>query len=468
MAEGCSIAYGLEVSAGRLVLARAARRGPAQVVLAAAADSDEARRALSAVAREVEQGAAALAVSVPAAQTVVRRLRAPFASVRKAAKVWPSLLDVDLPFPVEGAACAFGEPRVEGMGTLAIAAAIRKGDLSAFDDACRAAGFDPTHADAEALALWDQLAEEAPPVRAGQPRALVWLGADHVALMRGRGTEFMAVHLLRASPLAADPEARAAFESLWASRLGPVLQAHLAETESAEMDLWWAGPGAEDEERTSQLRRRLPPGLAVRHEVLRQPESFLARSLARRAAAGTGIDFKTGEFANPARERAGCRRRRSARLCAAAAAVLVLALNLGEGVQRQRRDDALQRELAAAARAIAGPGIPRGQEVLMVERALAERDEATRPFRTALDPAGLEGRLVQVLDEADALDLEVSRLTMSPLALLIEGSAVSIQAVEGLAERMGVQGWTVQSDTPGRTPEGRPRFILKGARRHEG
>ena len=112
MADGFKIAYGLEISAGRLVLARAARRGAVHALPVLSLDSEESRRALQSVAREVEQGAAALAVCAPAAQTVLRRLRAPFASVRKAEKVWASLLDVDLPFPVEGAACSYGAPRV--------------------------------------------------------------------------------------------------------------------------------------------------------------------------------------------------------------------------------------------------------------------------------------------------------------------------------------------------------------------
>ena len=130
MGAGYKLAYGLEVAGGRLIVAQASRRGVPQVVVNAALESDEARQILSTIAREVQRGTAALAVAVPAVQTVVRRLRAPFASVRKAARVWPSLLDVDLPFPVEGAACAYGPAHVDNDGTVAIAAAIRHGDLT--------------------------------------------------------------------------------------------------------------------------------------------------------------------------------------------------------------------------------------------------------------------------------------------------------------------------------------------------
>ena len=468
MAGGYKAAYGLELAGGRVVLARATRRSAPQVVYAGGADSEEARRLLAAVAREAERGSAALAAAAPAEQTVIRWLRAPFASVRKAARVWASLLDVELPFPVEGAVCAYSSPRLADGGTVALAAAIRQGDLAAFRDACRAAGFEPTHADAEGLALWEQLAVDTPPARAGQPRALVWLGAGHVLVLRGRGTALLAAHLLRASPGENGTDAQEAFDRLWGARMGPILAAHLAETESAELDVWWAGSGAEDDELTGRLRRLLPAGLALRHETVRQPASLLARALARRAANGAGVNFCTGEFSHPARLRKEGRARRAAVAGAAAAALAVLGLNAGEAVLRQRRDAGQQERLTAAARAIAGPVVLHGQEARMVENALARRDEETQAFRRALDPEGLEAQLVGVLEDAAALDLDVSRLALSPLALAMEGSAASIQAIERLTERLEARGWAVQSDTPGRTSDDRQRFILKGAARHEG
>ena len=464
MADGCKTAYGLDVSAGRFMLARCGRRGAPQVVLAAAADSDEARRAMQAAAAEAAKGAAALAVAAPAALTAVRRLRAPFASVRKAAKVWPALLDVDLPFPVESAACFYGAPRVENGGTAALAAALRRSDLDAFLDTCRAAGAEPTHCDAEALALWSQHLAEAPPAREDGVRALVWLGADHVLVARGRGAEFMAAHVLRASPLADPP----AFAALWAGRARQILAAHLAETSAAELDLWWTGPGAEDEARLAEWRRALPAEIACRHETHRQPASFLARALARRAADGSGVNFRSGPDAHPAVVRAESRARRRAYLGVAAAALLVLALNLGEAVARRGRLAAAQRELAALARSVAGEAVPRGQETLMVERAISRRDEETKPFRIARDPAGMEAQLARVIEEAAALGVEISQLGLSPAAISLRGAAPNQAVVETFADRLEAGGWSVQSEAAGTAPDGRPQFILKGMVRHGG
>ena len=85
-----------------------------------------------------------------------------------------------------------------------------------------------------------------------------------------------------------------------------------------------------------------------------------------------------------------------------------------------------------------------------------------------MDAVGLEGRLKGALEAADALGVEISRLGMSPVAVSIEGSAAHIDAGGNFAERLRGLGWSVQSDSPGQTPEGRQRFILKGMAGHEG
>ena len=62
----------------------------------------------------------------------------------------------------------------------------------------------------------------------------------------------------------------------------------------------------------SRLRQAAPAGMAVRHETVRRPAALLARALARRAAAGTGLNFKTGRHANPVHLRMEARQRRRA------------------------------------------------------------------------------------------------------------------------------------------------------------
>jgi len=468
MSDGHKTAYGVQATASGILVVRGGHRREAQLLLEAAPDSPEAQRLMETIRLEVEKGAAALAICAPAAQTVIRPLRAPFASLKKAGRVWDSLLDVNLPFPVESASCCYSNVRIEQGGTLSTAAAIRKSDLEACGEAWQTAGLSPTHCDAEALALWSQQEVEAPSVRSELPRAVVWLGEDHVSISRGCGTTFMAAHILRASPLAESPEEQKAFDTLWMARMHQILTAHLAATSASEMDLWWAGPGAEDESRVARLRKALPADIPLRQEIHRNPDSFLARAIARRALDGSGINFKTGEQAHPAVVRTQAKALTRAYAGVSAAALLVLALNLGISTFRQHRVESLQEQLSEAAQSITGHRVSRGQESLMVERAVTQRDEATQPFRNALDIDGMEGRFARVMEEADVLGIEISKLTVSPLALSVEGTATSIQAIEGLAERLRAKDWQVQTDSPGRTPEGRQQFILKGTANHEG
>jgi len=448
------------------LLVRAAPRGAPQSVVDAPTESEEAVRALGAAAAEVSQGRAALAVAAPAVQTFVRRLHAPFASPAKAAKVWNALLDVELPFPVESAQCAFGSPQVAAGATTSIAAAVRKPDLEAAVAAWRAEGCDPTHCDVEALALWDQQNAEVPPVRGDLSRAVVWLGADHVALVRGRGTEFLAAHVLRIPP-AAEQAGRSAFESLWAERVPRILAAHLAETGADGMDLWWAGTGAEDGTWLARLRQLLPSG-GLRHETHRQPAAFLARALARRAMAETGANFLQGAAAHPALVRMRARAHRRVYLGIVAAALAILAMNGATAWVRGRRLVAVQAELTAAARAIAGDTVVYGEEVLAVQRALPARDAETEAWRSALDPIGVEGLLAGAIRDAAAFGIQIAHLKMTGAAMAMEGSAADAPAIDHLGESLRGQGWTIDSHSPGAAADGRPRFILKGTLRHEG
>ena len=104
----------------------------------------------------------------------------------------------------------------------------------------------------------------------------------------------------------------------------------------------------------------------------------------------------------------------------------------------------------------------------MVERAISRRDEETKPFRVAADPAGMETQLARVLESAAVLGVEISQLGLSPAAISLRAAAPNQSVVETFADRLANEGWTIQSENSGTAPDGRPQFILKGMVRHDG
>ena len=246
-----AVAYGLDRTAGRLVVARSVRGRPAVLLHDGAPGAPGAAEALAAARADVLAGKAALAIAAPPAATFIRELRTPISSPAKAARVWASLLDLELPFPVEQAAHFAAPPRKLPEGGLATcAAAIRADDLQGALADADAAGIPATHVDALAPALYDALTRTAPPARGDAQRAVVWIDDAFVAVARGTGAAFGRAHLWRASPLAGGGPA--AFLPLWQARAATYLEPPGGDAK-APLDVYFAGPGAADAALVAQL-----------------------------------------------------------------------------------------------------------------------------------------------------------------------------------------------------------------------
>ena len=90
-------------------------------------------------------------------------LRADSASRAKAEKVFPSLLDIQLPFPLEDCLYQFVEFRRTSEGMVsALVCAARREAIQACLDRYQAQGADPMLLDHEGLALWTQSLVEWP------------------------------------------------------------------------------------------------------------------------------------------------------------------------------------------------------------------------------------------------------------------------------------------------------------------
>lgn len=438
-----SIAYAFEASAARCVLVRGRRRGnriDTETLHEGAGPLPEPLR--RAIEQDVQRGLAVTAASLPPHESVIRALRAPFARLDQARRILPSLLDVQLPFPLEKAVHLFtgAVPSPEGgLDLLGVAARIE--DVERAVARTRDAGLDPVELHHEGLVLWSRECGE--DRTAGKVRCLLHIGAAHSTFVWGRGGRLIGVFSARVNP--AEPAGLDALASRMASWLRTLPE------EIREQASWRiAGlvPGTAD-----LARLKSAGGLPAAAAVAADAGTYLARALAGGALAGDD-HLRIGPTAHPAaRALSEAHGRRSLRLALAAAAAVMtaaLALPWATGLANDR----LQERIAQRAAELAGVPAPRGQEVLTVKRAFEAEAGKTRTFDLAMR-GGHAGDLFALVDRARQAGIVLRSLRSSLTSWTIEGEGDA----ESLAYVLRNKGWQVKV-TAG---EGRA-FVLEGRR----
>jgi hypothetical protein len=420
--------------------------------------------------RAVEQGAGSAAVPVaaalPACAGFVRRLTAPLDSPAKALRVLPSLLDIELPFPLESCAHGFIDcAKAPGGGVEALALAARTEDVTAHLERLRAQGVDPLLLTHEAVALWGQAADEHPLARE-QVRLVAYLGADRISLAAGTGRGLDAATGLRQGlrELFADAAPPAARQVI-AQRLAPWWRAQQARLGGGGHVIW-CGPGATDAQRVREVSALLFGGEPPKSVPVKEPEYLLPRGLAARLLAhpaGEG-NLRSGALAHPGAERAS-RQRDARRLAALAASALLLAgLSAGWRVLLDHEKNRWQQRLVAEAATLAGTDrLPPGQERLAAQRAMDEQAAGWAAFRQSLEP-GADATLARVLASAGRPGLSLQVLTLRPASLLIHGAAMEWSDGEYLERALTADGWRVKLERRDAGADERVHFTLQGER----
>ncbi len=288
-----SVAFGIDFSASKSVIVRAVGRG---------------RRvrfeALPALPEQVECAAA-----LPTYECFARRIVAPLASAEKARKVLPSLLDVQLPFPIEKCVSLFPEVIAAGAHSDALAVVARVEEVEAALGRLQEQRVDATRLDHEALALWARLCDEVPP-RENEIRAVAYLGLDRCALVVGRGARFLG---------ATGSRSPSVDHQRWSSFLRAQLGA------DADAPFTWAlvGPGVAVD---SQRALRRPEGTTFLN--VNAPDQFLARALAARAISDATLpcNFRSGPLEHPSVRARESRAARLASTACVAASIALIAL----------------------------------------------------------------------------------------------------------------------------------------------
>lgn len=437
-----SVARGVDLSGGRAITVEAKRRRRGALFRSAEATS-----------------AAPCAAALPIHAAFLRRLATPLQSMDKARRVLPSMLDIELPFPLESCAHAFLDLARTPQGnveTLAVAA--RMEDVAAHLERQRAAGFNPTTIEHEAVALWRQSVEEAP-IAHSQRRILIYLSEDRIGLVSGGGSGLETATGLRlGAHELLDPQSSGARRlALWCR----------TQREKHPDDIWhlaWCGPGADRPELRAALAAILTGGAELKNITHREPAAFLARGLAAGLVSGASAEgnLRQGALAHPDIAAASRRQSRGRWIGLGAAALLLIAVNLAWMHHLTRARDQWQERLYAEARLVAGTDrLPRGQELLTAERALESQAAGWTLFQHAMEP-GAQVVLAQLLRAATPYDMTFHNLIIRPQSLVIHGTAGDWSHGERLSAALAGNGWKTQLERSDAGADERVHFTLKG------
>ncbi|MBU0714687.1 MAG: hypothetical protein KJ964_04965, partial [Verrucomicrobia bacterium] len=315
-------------------------------------------------------------------------LNSPLVSRAKAEKVLPSLLDIQLPFPVEDCLYRFVEFRRTPEGTVsALVCAARREAIQACLERYQVQGTDPMLLDHEGLALWTQSLVERP-AEPRRHRVLICLANDHVTLVIGCGERYGNAHSLQmpachesldfardlesverqASPESA--EGRSASDGDLVNRLQLILHAGLP----VGVGVQWLFCDARTGEAAvvDMLHRSLTlvwPGPLT---LIEEPASFLARALCARALKRGPLrcNLRQQAFTHRAVLRAADGRARAAAVGILIAGILLAGFSLTSRLLGERRLNRVKSEIAAVAGELApGVTIPYGREIPEVQKA---------------------------------------------------------------------------------------------------
>lgn len=411
-----------------------------------ASDGEIRQMLLAQAGRQNVEIAGCLATS----ESLTMWISAPFPSVTKAKKVFPSLLDIQLPFPLEE--CLYlllNIRRTPDNKTRALAVAARRETIQARLEQYQSKGIDPTRLDHEGLALWTQSLVEIP---AGDEaaRAIIYLDRDHATLVIGTSSEFVNAHSTRLSSANAPAETETTDRLLeWIRRI-----LH-AEPQIGKPTLWaFCGPGASDPALATRIHQELNrdwPGPCVTHN---EPETFLARSIGRRALFPDPLNcnLRINELIHPSiLARVKKHASRTAALILISG-LLLCAFNLAWFLVSRNRFARVQRAIATLSRELApGTLVPYGMEVHTVRIAMKQQAEFMTPFLNAFAPSLLI-RLADIIKAGQAAKITFQKLALNSDRIEISGATEDWNHCEQLADSLKRMGFAVklvraQSDT---------------------
>jgi len=386
-------------------------------------------------------------------------LDTPFASKTKAGKILPSMLDVQLPFPLEECCFCFAQFRKRADKNISVlAVAARREAVQKRIGAYQSSGIDPVIIDHEGLALLDQSLAEIP----SQPdsnRVLISLDSDRVAVIIGSENYFINAHSLQIQTGLEE----AIRDGDIVNRIRRILRAELPPKQTTE---WmFCGPLAKRQDIVNRLAplRNEWPGPAAAHD---SPESFLPRALAIRAISGeeSRCNLRRNELTHPALLDQAQKRASNASFAFLLAGIILIAFNLAWQViastqfsNAKNRISGLCRELSPDRR------ITYGRETEEIQPVVQKRLEDFAPVINAFNQP-LSIPLAGLINAAKKTDLSYSRLELSRDTILISGTTEDWDYCDQLLKYVRSLAYLAEVERHEAEDDNGVRFTLKGSK----
>ncbi len=443
-----NISYGLELDEDHVVVVRAelcGRKRHHEVLCEERlpVESGVVVKTLAHMESESRRGVAVIAGGVSVQSSVARWLTAPFASVTKARKILPALLDIQLPFSVESCVTHYLQVHREGRTVRALALAARRISVEERLQAVTELGVDPVRLDHDGLAVWYQSVEELP-LEADVVRVVAYVTEQRILFVVGRAAHFENAHTCGVGFRSLkDPDAagyQQAVESV-VSRAQRVIRAYLSDP--VPRSLQWVWAGAEGEVDLHALHSQLDFGLPMTFSEHKNPRSFLARALAFRALRTEDIscDFRSGDLVHPYIRKAGVARRTRVAVTYLLFGVLLCGLNsVWQGLLSFKEKQA-QTVLTQRAQELAPTmTIQYGQEVRAAERALVQQESLRSPFLRVFAPS-LTRVLNALLKAAQEKGIQIDSLMLRSDYISVHGVSANWSDSEGLVDVLREHGY---------------------------
>ncbi len=411
---------------------------------------DMARVNNTALAKAVD-GQTVTAACVSARDSLTRRLEAPFSSHNKAKRVFPTLLDIQLPFSIEDCQYEFLDYRKTETGTLeSLSVAATKDNIYRKISSVKEVGFDPEIIDIEGLAVWSQILHETEvqdTLAGEQIRVVLILDGDLSSLTIGRGKHFLNSYGLRRDDY---------------KRVLRLIKAH--QTNSDDSVLWFfAGQGADDKKVVTNWKLKLSEQSEQNINIVDEPTSFLARALAIRALSTESLkcNLRSGDMTHShiAGHSLGVQFKYALLLLITGLLLCVSNLLVQHDIAERKAE--VKYKFKDMVDFLAGYHVTAmgAQAVGIVKNSMVARKADLKPFLQAFEPS-LLNVVANIIDVSNKNNLKCESLSLSYNKVSVTGTSAEFDASQELVAMLVRAGYLVSNKRLSATADERVPFSI--------